>query len=78
MTTEENALRNQQTLRRIESTLRVDHGLSEHADHLSVALTQSGVVIDGQLPSQHLRGRIVPMIRRAGVLAQVENRVAVG
>ena len=78
MTAQETALRHQQILRRILTTLQVDSGLADHVGKLSVQYAGGGIVVEGNLPSHHLRGRIVPMIRRAGVLSQVDNRVAVG
>lgn len=77
MTVQECACRDEQARKRIESSLRVDKGLSPYAESLFVEMTPKGVVVNGLVPSPHLISRIVPMIRRAGVLSQVENLVKV-
>lgn len=77
MTVQECACRDEQARKRIECSLRVDNSLAAHADDLSIEMTADGVVVNGFVPSPHLVSRIVPMIRRAGVLSQVENLVQV-
>ncbi|MEM9825978.1 MAG: hypothetical protein AAF958_05290 [Planctomycetota bacterium] len=77
MTVEESACRDRQTLDRIENALRFDHLLQAHSGHLRVSKAAGAVVVTGHLPSPKLREAIVPMIRRAGVVDRVENKVLV-
>ena len=75
MTIAESECRDEQTRRRIECTLSGDNGLAQFADDLTVETCRDRVVISGRLPSPHLVRRIVPMVRRAGVLSQIDNQV---
>ncbi|MEP1647887.1 MAG: hypothetical protein ABJK10_27225, partial [Rhodopirellula bahusiensis] len=48
-----------------------------HAGGLEISVHESTIVLDGELPNAELRKQLVPLIRQAGVLWQVENNVAV-
>lgn len=77
MTVDEFACRNRQTIDRIQNALRVDTVLSRHADRLQVSKSDDAVVVTGSVPDQRTVAAIIPMIRRAGVVDRVENRVDV-
>ncbi|MEO9591405.1 hypothetical protein [Rhodopirellula bahusiensis] len=65
------------TLQRIESMLSEHEALGSHAGGLEISVHESTIVLDGELPNAELRKQLVPLIRQAGVLWQVENNVAV-
>ena len=78
MTAAECACRQEQTILRIESLVRHSEGLGEHAKELTFKMDHGAVLVQGMLPNERLRAMIGPLVRRAGVLARIDNRVRVG
>ena len=78
MTTQECECRDQRLIERIRSVINVHQQLQSHAAGVEVGIDDSTVVLTGQLPSDHLRAALEPAVRRAGVLAKIDNRVSVG
>ncbi|QDT06036.1 hypothetical protein K227x_44430 [Rubripirellula lacrimiformis] len=77
MTTIEIQNRDQRLRDKIDGVLRFDNQLAPYADQLNVTIESSRIVVDGNLPTPSLVDELIPAIRRAGVLSQVCNNVAV-
>ena len=66
------------TLDRIQSMIRLHRRLGDYLASLEISFEDRSVVLRGELPSDELRGELVPTIRQAGILCQVCNKVQVG
>lgn len=62
----------------IDSILEAHHELAPHRHNLEISLEGSRVTIEGHLPNASLNEALVPAIRQAGVLGQIQNRVQIG
>lgn len=62
---------------RIRAVLSVHDSLSNHANGLEFAIENSVVIVRGTLPTEVLRDQVIPAIRRAGVLARVNDCIQV-
>ncbi|WP_442505644.1 hypothetical protein SH528x_004441 [Novipirellula sp. SH528] len=65
------------TLDRIQSMIRLHQRLGDYFASLEISFENRSVVLRGELPSDELRGELVPTIRQAGILCQVCNKVQV-
>ncbi|EMI17147.1 hypothetical protein RMSM_05938 [Rhodopirellula maiorica SM1] len=65
------------TLERIRSMFRLNRRLGSYLTSLEISFENRSVVLRGELPSDELRGELVPTIRQAGILCQVCNEVQV-
>lgn len=77
MTTSECQSREQQMISRIEAVFFAHRLLREYAAALKVSVENAVIVIQGELPSVELKAELIPAIRIAGVLGQVNDRVIV-
>ena len=77
MTTQECDSRDRRIVENICTLLQATPMLKQHASLLEISIEQSAVVIRGNLPTDAMKAELVPIIRRAGVLSQVNNRVLV-
>lgn len=77
MTSHEQSRRNHQRINSIGSGLCVHHYLKHWVDSLDIQLSKSGMVLQGEAPTETHRNALVPAIRQAGVLAEVVNRVKI-
>lgn len=77
MTTQECDSRDRRIVENIRTLLQATPMLKQHAALLEISIEQSAVVIRGNLPTDAMKAELVPIIRRAGVLSQVNNRVLV-
>jgi hypothetical protein len=71
------SLRVSQTLARVQALLSVHEQLGRYASTLQVSVEDTAIVLRGELPSETLRGELVPTIRQAGCLWRVNNEVHV-
>ncbi|MFK8112432.1 MAG: hypothetical protein AB8B91_09525 [Rubripirellula sp.] len=71
MTTKESTSREMLTIAKIESVLRVHEQLRQYATALQISIENAAIVLRGELPSLALRAELIPAVRRAGVLGQV-------
>ena len=69
--------RDRRIVENIRTLLQATSMLKQHASLLEISIEQSAVVIRGNLPTDAMKAELVPIIRRAGVLSQVNNRVLV-
>ncbi len=53
------------------------HELRKHTESLQISVENTAVVLRGELPSRWLKEQLIPVIRQAGVLCQVCDRVRV-
>ncbi len=67
----------QVTLERIQMMIQSDQRLKEYHDSLYISFEDGAIILRGQLPSDELRGELIPAIRRAGILNRVCNEVHV-
>jgi len=77
MTTSECQARDQRMILRIEAVFLAHRRLRQYAAALKISIENAVIVIRGELPSAELKAELVPAIRTAGVLAQVNDRVVV-
>jgi hypothetical protein len=77
MTTKESHSRNLQTVAKVEAVLQVHQQLRQYAEGLHVSIENAAVVVRGELPSADLKLQLVPAVRQAGVLCQVNDCVQV-
>ncbi|MDB4474884.1 hypothetical protein N9069_00065 [bacterium] len=77
MTSHEQSRRNHQGINNSGSVFCVHHYLKHWVDSLDIQLSNSRVVLQGEVPTETHRTALVPAIRRAGVLAEVMNRVQI-
>ena len=66
------------TLERIQSMLSLHRQLGRYLASLEISIENRSIVLRGELPSDELRGELVPTIRQAGILCHVSNQVQVG
>ena len=78
MTTQECQCRDQRLIERIRSVIGVHDQLSQYAAGVDVTISDSSVVLTGQVPSNQVKSALVPAVRRAGVLSKIDNQVQVG
>lgn len=64
-------------VRQIQSVLNVHEQLKQYAEVIQVTIENAVIVLRGKLPSADLRQALVPCVRQAGVLGQVNNCVQV-
>ena len=57
--------------------LSVDERLREYATEVQISIENAVIVLRGNLPSPDLKHALVPAVRQAGVLGQVNNCVSV-
>ena len=77
MTAQECQSRDSRTVQRISTLLRIDPEISKQAGDLTVRVVESRIIVEGTVDTPSNRDRILPLIRQAGVLAQVQNDVRV-
>lgn len=77
MSSHEHNARDSRTVRNIRKVLAAHASLCRHAWRLEVAIESVRVVLRGTLPSQALQAELIPAVRSAGVLRQIDNRVRV-
>ena len=77
MTTQECNARDQRMIDNILAVLRVHEQLGRHANALHVAIDDGTIVLRGELPTPSLKSELIPAVRRAGVLGQVQDCVRV-
>ncbi len=75
LTSRESASRTERLQQRISSSLGYPDALGTFASDISITLQESAVILDGTLPQPELIERIIPSIRRAGVMARIDVRV---
>ena len=67
----------ERTLRQIRSMLKNHRRLGTYATRLQISIENATIILRGELPNDELRRELVPTIRSAGVLWQVQNQVDV-
>ena len=77
MTTQECDSRDRRIVENIRTMLQTSPTLRQHATLLEVSIENSAIVIRGNLPSAAMKAELVPAIRQAGVLSQINNCVLV-
>lgn len=77
MTTQEYDSRNRRTIEKIRTVFQANRELCQYASLLEVSIENATIVVRGHLPSGDLKAELVPAIRQAGVLCQVNNCVLV-
>jgi len=77
MTTQECDSRDRRIVENIRTMLQASPTLRQHASLLEVSIERSAIVIRGNLPSAAMKAEVVPVIRQAGVLSQINNCVLV-
>ncbi len=77
MTTQPCECRDQRLIQRIRSALNGHEDLSPFATTLLVSVENAAIILQGHLPSDRLRSALEPVVRQAGVLGKIENRVRV-
>ena len=65
-------------IQRIYSILNVHEQLRQYAAAVQISIENTVIVLRGELPSADLKQALVPAVRQAGVLGQVQNAVHVG
>ena len=75
MTANEIRQRQQQTLQSLAATHR-SHPTLSSCDDLHFRWVNDRIVVEGSVPSEAHRGEVLPMVRMAGVLCRIDNRVA--
>ena len=73
MTAQESLSRDRRMVQRIHSLMQADPRIGD----LTVRIVQSRVIVEGTVADADDRDRILPLVRRAGVMAQVQNDVRV-
>ena len=76
MTAREFQCRQQQLLRRLQTTIQTHETLAQ-CDDIRFEFVGDGITVDGSVPTENHRGEVIPMVRQAGVLCRVENRVRI-
>ena len=69
--------RESRTIDRILAVLSVHDSLADHVSSLQFTIENSIVIVRGELPTEGLRNQVVPAVRRAGVLARVNDCIQV-
>lgn len=77
MTTQECESRDRRIVEKIRAVLRANPTLGQHASFIEVSIEQSAIVVRGNLPTDAMKEELIPVIRSAGVLCQVNNCVLV-
>ncbi len=77
MTTQECDSRDRRIVEKIRTVLQANPKLGQHASLIEVSIEHSAIVVRGSLPSDAMKAELVPAIRSAGVLSQVNNYVVV-
>lgn len=77
MTTQECDSRDRRIVEKIRTVLQANPTLGQHASLIEVSIEHSAIVVRGNLPTDGMKAELVPAIRRAGVLSQVNNCVLV-
>ena len=77
MTTQECDDRDRRIVEKIRAVLHANPILCQHASLIEVSIEHSAILIRGSLPTDEMKAELVPSIRRAGVLSQVNNCVLV-
>lgn len=77
MTTQECDSRDRRIVEKIRTVLQANPTLGQHASMIEVSIENSTIVVSGNLPTDAMKAELVPAIRLAGVLSQVNNRVLV-
>ena len=77
MTTKECESRDRRIVDNIQLMFRLSQDLQAYATRIDVSIENATVVLRGELPSGALKAELVPAVRRAGVLCQINNCVRV-
>lgn len=77
MTNLEAEIRDQRTLEKIATIFGFHHRIRPYQGVLKIVIEDSRITILGELPDEKLIDELVPAIRQAGVLSQIDNRVRV-
>lgn len=77
MTIQERNSRDQRTIHSIQTVFSASERLRQYAASIRITIENATVVLWGELPSVDLKSELVPAVRRAGVLSQICDRVAV-
>ena len=77
MTTQECDSRDRRIVEKIRTVFRANPTLGQHASLIEASIEHSAIVVRGNLPTDGMKAELVPAIRRAGVLSQVNNCVLV-
>ncbi|MDE0865768.1 MAG: hypothetical protein OSA98_18430 [Rubripirellula sp.] len=77
MTNQEQCRRDHQRIFSIRSVFRVHQLLKHRVDSLEISVENSRIVLRGAVPSTTHKDALVPAVRQAGVLGQIENSVRV-
>ncbi len=77
MTTQECDSRDRRIVENIRTMLQANPMLRQYASLLEVSIEHSAIVVRGNLPTDAINAELIPVIRQAGVLSQVNNCVLV-
>lgn len=77
MTADERNADEKHTIRLIQAVLDAHGQLRDFSSNLQVSIENVSIVLRGTLPSHALHAQLVPIVRSAGVLRKVCNRVQV-
>ena len=77
MTLKECNSRDRRIVDSIQTMFRVNQALKNYVAELDVSIENATIVLRGELPNRALKAELIPAVRRAGVLSQVNNFVRV-
>jgi len=77
MTIQEQHRRDRQRIFNIRSVFNVHQLLKHGADALEISVEHSRIVLRGTVPTTIHQAALVPAVRQAGVLSQIENSVRI-
>ena len=77
MTADERNATEKHTIRLIQAVLDAHGQLRDFSSNLQITIENVSIVLQGTVPSKALHAQLVSVVRSAGVLRQVCNRVQV-
>ena len=77
MTNQEQRRRDRQRIFSIRSVFGVHQLLKHWADALEISVEHSRIVLRGTVPTTTHKAALIPAVRQAGVLGQIENSVRI-
>ena len=77
MTSKECNSRDRRIIHKIQRMFQVNCDLKAYVTGLDISIENSTIVLRGKLPTGALKDELIPAVRQAGVLSQINNCVLV-